>query len=834
MSKDIEGKKIKELSLKEMSEESLPERSMEDTDADIKLESDAISAEPGKNEQTEVLEGKKVKDVSLTDILQQNPPEVNLHEDTEDNLFAYSFEDVVVEEKVRESSGEHHASILDLKRKNTNAPAIADDNRDLSDSLSGKSLDDILKTPLDRANEWLSETRTISAQEREPEKKRFNLKLIIISVSIIIFVSVVGFYFAKFYILNKAVGESTKMQNVSFKSLKIPANLKDVNRLNHFLHLADSLFDSGEYNKAEIIYGKLLKTGWERPLLLIKLAKCRDIADDYSKAADYYGRAFKAGFKGEMDLVIRYGELLRDAGKYSRIISFIEPYLEEFPKNNNLHSLIAVAYFKEKKLDKAIASFKYTNPNSMTRGQLEIYAPMLEANGEKEKASRIYLDLARSYNDDKAYLKAVELSNDSQTRIAILAKMAGKFSGTQQGATYSVRMAEDMLKNGDKINACRTLASLDTSLFSIATAARFLLLLADCADSKLVYRSCQKILENRFRNNVEVQLQLYHALTTAGKLKVCRQLFESQYKKYQGSALANYMFGKTMSDPERKIYYYRSALKLQSGLYYAALDLGIQLCNKGDWKSALNYLELAIYRIPSNPRARYYSAIAETKVSGKSDALENYEKFLKANNVARDDSLKKLIDVAQYLPEPETALNYLGTAAELPDLKEYARYKLLQTKMIYGIIKKSDFPVRMNAREKNLYYIYLIAENDVGEAVSVVTTRDEFPAFWKVYLCWRGNIRSWKPNSKLLLQKYPEDQFIQAVCKLWLEKSTPAQAAKIISCLPYLKKPLLNIMIAEYFRKKNRKYKAENYYKAALNFPEPNMYSKLARTLEKR
>ena len=103
-----------------------------------------------------------------------------------------------------------------------------------------------------------------------------------------------------------------------------------------------------------------------------------------------------------------------------------------------------------------------------------------------------------------------------------------------------------------------------------------------------------------------------------------------------------------------------------------------------------------------------------------------------------------MVLLSLYMKDDKNALIYLKKAEKLDSLKEFTKRESIRMKLIYSSIKKSDFTDVNDPIIKKYYMIYLLGNGEYREIMSIPTKKEDFPDFWKVLVCWKQEIPSWR------------------------------------------------------------------------------------------
>lgn len=743
----------------------------------------------------------------------------------------------VPEVEAAETATKFHrpASILDLlKNKDDSLPIVTyEEDGELDKRLEGKTLDDVLKLSHKGKDSWHESEK---AKERELEKaaaaKKRQHILFIVTPLIIIFSGILCFYIVLPSFGPPPETEAIKLpkrkkKELTPEQLNIDPNLKDSEKLENYFKWAEKLFEEKKYDKAEIVYTKLLPTGWRSESLLARLGECRDQQKDQQKAIEFYKKAINAGFGSNVEIPNRLGILLKEQGKYQEIYDILSPLQERFVSCVPFQLLLAETYWQLKMKDKSLTAYRAINKQFLNQEQLGNFAELLMEKGDKKEAFSVYLFLAQNFHDFDSFVKAAEVAPDQNLKTAVLTELIGKTLGRPEWNYYNLLLGECLLSQGKKKEAVTVLEKVKPEKLKGEHALRFLKLVAELDDSSALIESCEIILTQNYINNLPVQEEIRDALITAGKRELAEKVFSKQVVLFPHSPIANYMFATVINSNKLKQKYFNAALDINPKFYSAALALGKLYSDEGELENAISKFQYCISINPNLDTPRYLLAIVKIRQSEDPAILKEYQSFLQKNGTQEPQVLKQMVLLAQYLPTSTEAMKYIDAMAKYPELNEYAQLQLIRTKLMYGTLQESDFKGVTASGVKKYHTLFLLGQGKIREVMMMPLLKEEFPDYWKVFLCWRKNISSWRANSQLLIFKHPNDPLMVLSAKLWLWELSPAEAETMTGRLDYEDIPLFYLMIAERYRKDNNKIKSSIAYLTAMRYHQPNLYSKV-------
>ena len=538
-------------------------------DSDTSLEINADDIPELKKEQT-LKDNKSMED---TDDFDDEDIQMIASAKTEKDSLEYSYHETESEEEDKSNS------IMNLlNKKEVSEDDIDTTETELSDTLSGKSLDDILKTSQKSEDDWHESKNESIADKKEVQDKHKKLKIILAASIAIIITAAVVMNIVKGK-LNTPDQDQT-IKSVSFDKLVIPANLKDEKKLKSYFSMAENLYKGKKYAKAELILKKLLRTGWNTSLINGMLGECRNQQKDEKGAVDFYRKALQSGYTEKLDFALSLGKILTKEKNFSEVISSLEPFKEKYASNQGMQLLLAVAYYEKGMINEALECYKLMNPSLLPEKQLEEYAKLLEEKGEKQAAFKIYLTLGKIYNNTQAYIKAEKLAPDEKSSMSILAQIVGKTTNTPKGTYYKMRFGIKMFKSGKEKEGLQIIRGVNTDKLNKKDAIEYLSMLPHFEGDNFLIQEAFAVLTKYYSEDIDIHEKLKENLIKDGKSEFCHDFFKKEFLTFPKNPVANYMYAGFQSDPKMKVKLYKNAIELSPTLYEAALALGIFYINE--------------------------------------------------------------------------------------------------------------------------------------------------------------------------------------------------------------------------------------------------------------
>ena len=784
--------------------------------------------------------------LSLEKPVFQSKPQENDFSLTEDEFETDEFEAESISKSDYDTKKFNRpSSILDLLQNADDiAPIIPTEKEEKSKEehllntkeLDSKAIQKLLVIPEQNKEAWEEEEE---AKKPEKEKKKAIVKkkvIGIIGLIIFILLSAGGFfYYFKFIIplnVSNNVVSSTSNSDLQIKSvekLKLDPNLKDKNKLSKYFDYAVKLYSKKEYKKVDILCKKILPFKWHKREIFALLGKSNDKMGETKNAIKYYKEAINQDYHKDKELPFRLLKLLFEEKKYNEIISLRKYLKSHFSSDINIQYIIAKTYYQLKEYKKAEQVLSPFNIKLMDKEILLTYGELLTINQNKKTAYRVYFLAAQNFNDINAMKTALKYAPDNKAKIDILTDLISKTKGTEECDLYKLRLAENKLKEGRKSEIYKTLASVDINKLNEKGALKYITLLTESNNTFSVIHSCENLITTKFLENYDFQEKIKNALLNNGKNEYAEKIFKNLLNDNPDNPVANYIYATISTDSEEQYKLFKKAYNLNPSFYQATMSLGKLAYDNSDWGTAKEYFKTLAETYTFKTEPRYWLTLTNIKEKRSPETFYKYKKYISNQKISVKEKYTQLITLAQYYTNNKLALEILKEMDQIPELKKLTYVQRIKTKLLYNTLKEKDFKNNMYENDIKKYKIlFLLGDGKIEETMNLPTQKSEFPEFWKVFICWRKNIKSWIKNSKLLIKKHPNDKLIQISVKLWRRQITPEKAKKMLHILKDEDRPLACLIIAETFRRLRNKLKASVTYHMAIKYPQPNLYKKTA------
>ena len=732
------------------------------------------------------------------------------------------------------SEEEHQGSIMDLLgAKKAPEVSMADTDEDLSEQITDKTLDEILKTPVKEDEEWhISTHESIDVIKKRQAKQRRLIKILIVCI-VLIFSAAIVLHIVK--MTTATPPPEVKAVKISYEKLVIAPTLKDSGKLSRFLALAESLYRKKQYRDALIVLKKILKTGWNPGLVNGMLGACKAGLNDKKSARMYYEKSVKSGYMDKPDFALSLAGILEKDKAYEDIVKVLEPFGKKFPSNQAILQYLAVAYYKTGESDKLLQCYSNINPSLLPEDQLSNYGAMLLKQGDRKKAFKVYLSLGKVYNNMAAYEKAEELAPDQETKVSILARLASKTKDKSKKAHYSMLLAVYMIESGKINEGVQIIKGLNTDMLDKKSVPVYLSLIPYFDGTPVLMQEAVDLLRKYYPKDMEMHSKVLKRMRDAGKNKMSEEFFRRELRESPDNEIVAFMYAESLSDLVKKKEFYLKAIKLSPRFYEALFALGKLYMSEQKWRDANKFLSQCLSLKPYSKELKYRIAVTRIHLTGSGKSLKEYEGYLRSRKLAEPEILKQMVLLAQHMKKEHYVSVYLKQAARLPELKHFCQIQTARSKLIYHTAEEKDFKGFSDDPVLRKYYvIYLLGKGRLHDIMLLPVKREDFPDFWKVFICWRQEIPSWKQNSYRLLAKHKDEILIPAVVNLWLKNISPEKAALLLQQIDYEDKPLLCLMIALQYRKSKKNLKSTFFFRKALTYARPNIYVDVVKFLRKK
>ncbi|MBN1864500.1 MAG: hypothetical protein JW808_06330 [Victivallales bacterium] len=739
----------------------------------------------------------------------------------------------------KEPAARHNpASILDLiKAKAPESPEIVSKNQDLDTQIEGKSLEEVLKIPQRKEEEWhKSKKAEEDLLQRAAAAKRRQKKLFIATPLIIMAGGVLCFYI----ILptfnpppeTEPIRLPRRQRPFDPEKLTIDPDLKDEVELQKFLDIADNFIAEEKFNLAEKVLRKILPTSWEKNEILKKIALCSEKLGDNDAAIEAYSQILSKDYSGDAELPLKVASMLKEKQKYKEILDIIGPLSQQFATNTQIQIILLDTYSQLGMEDMMFNAMRKINKQFLSEQQIRLMGTKLLEENDTAEAFNVFLFLGQNFNDINSLYEASKIAPTRELEITILNQLVGKTIGSPKRNHFSMLLAKALLAEGRKADSMRALSAIRAEDLNYQDSLDFLRLLCEYDDSSRLADACERIVEKNFLENIKVQEEVRNNLLSKNQNQVVDKIFKDLLAKYPERPVQNYMVASVAHSHEIKSRYLNKALSIDPDFFEANLEMGKLMLDAGDLENAAASFDRCIRSRPSDLNTRYWATAVALRASKDYKPLMEYQNFLAKNRIPEPEQLKLMLPLAQTLEDDSESTRILSEMAQFEELKDFSVTQTIRTKLIYGKLMDTDFH-NVSAQDVKLYRIlFLIGEGRLNDVMMLPTLKEEFPEFWKVFIAWRRDMSGWEKNSETLIKKNNNFPPYRISAELWLSIMAPAEAERQAVLIGYENRPLLYLMIAEKYRKDGNRIKASISYQTALKSPPPNIYKKVIEHLK--
>jgi len=784
--------------------------------------------------------------LSFIDIMEETTLDIGLISDYSDIDLSETDNDIEVTESLNDivkeysRSPENIPSNSDFKSEGTATNKLTPSILDLINVESNKSEDlesddRSVATMVDFSHTESMKLDEASVDAKKEERRRENQKQYTYIICFIVaFIVILATAALSVYIALPAFEPPPEVaafkfhkrkKTLSAKKLKINPSLKDDKKLNKYLTFGEKLYKKKKYKEAKIVFEKLLPTGWKSSKILANIGKCCNKLEDKEGAIEYYKKALLSkDFTDDASLALTFVAFLEPEKRYKEIVEILGPIQEQLSNAIKVQMILAKSYWILKMPDETLSTYRKVNKQYLDKDQLMVYIDLLKKDSDQKEAFNVYLYLAQNFNYLEGFYQASKIAPTLDLKVAVLSELSGKTIGTPKWNYYNMLLGKALYLQGSKREALKVLERVKPEKLSSKDMLCYLELISSFSENSKMQRACGNILSKEYLDDMSLQIEIRDILLKNDKKALAAYIFKKQVKQFSQSDIANYMYATVVSSIKLKQEYYFRAIKINTSFYDAYLDLGESYCLERRWDDGIKMLQKASSLRPKDNIPQNRIAIAKIR-STKSDlALIEYSKFLDARNFNEEFKLRELLLVSQYLPTDSMALKYLDLMKKFPSMKKFMDIELIKTKLLYDTLSESDFTGRSGREIKQYYIIFLLGKGEVNKVMMLPTLKSEFPDFWKVFICWRKQIISWRKNSKLLILKNPDNKTYELASLLWQNEISIRDVEKQIQNIEYGKRPLVYFMIAERYKKNGNRIKASIFYHTAMGFEPLNIY----------
>jgi len=580
---------------------------------------------------------------------------------------------------------------------------------------------------------------------------------------------------------------------------------------------ADAAVAAGEHAQAIGLYRELATRGFFKPAFLQpRLARALAGQGEREAALAAYREAVAAG-PMEAGVFAEAAAEFNTAGLFAESAEALKAGIKAFPEDASLHGMLAETSYARGDAATALASFKSLKRGDMSERQLDIYGHLLVASGQRDEGRKVFFYSAKRFNSFAAYMAAAEVADRPQDRIEIMAHASGALADAREKNVALGVLAGHLHAAGKTEEAKGQLAMADPSRLLAAHVPGFLATCFRVGMDEAQVAGVMAGIRKGFPESLPVHMAVQDVLVEHRQPSLMLRLYGEWWANSPGSAAANYLYGRALKSGPEALERYAKAVQLDADMVEAWQALADLHYMAKRWPQAEQAYEAWVRLQPENGEARHRLALVHLYAGHGEEAIEDYARYLQATAMPERERVLRLLDLAQRLPRPSLAERYLGQLGALPGTAEEARVQELRTKLFFGQLTDRDFDDVVPRRAREVQQLHLLSRGKLREVLMMPTPPEEFPEFWKVFLCRLSDIE-WQDNAERLIDRHrgSADPTIGILGNLWLGRIPLEDARAMSDRVPPDQEPLFYFILAEEYRRLGNAVGAKICYTRAL------------------
>lgn len=581
---------------------------------------------------------------------------------------------------------------------------------------------------------------------------------------------------------------------------------------------ADQAAADGNHAEAVAIYQDLATRQFFKPgFLQPRLGRCLAQLGEAEAAMTAYREAL-AATPTEAAVFVAAATLFNRQKLYTEAMATLKAGLGAFPDDMSLHAMLAETSFVQGDTTQALASFKALKRGDMTERQLDIYGRLLNATGQRGEARKVFFFSAKRYNGFAAYLAAAEVSDKPRERIEIMAHASGALVDAREVNSALALLAKYLLEDGKAEEAKKQLTLVNPALVG---SGQILGLVETCLALQLPEDQfkgiVEKIIRQGFAEDVKIQVEVQDLLVRAKLESLMLSLYGEWWALSPGNAMANYFYGRALKTGPSAIERFAKAVELMPTLVEAWQDLAAAYYAAKKWQQAKETYVVCVRLRPNDPVNHHRLALVHLYGGQGATAIEEYAAYLRGTGTPEAEQIRLLLDLAMRLPTSDLAEKYLVRLRQLPGTDVECRTIELRIKLYFNRLTDADFADVVPKAARETHQLYLLGKGKIRDVLMMPTPPEEFPEFWKVFLCRLSNIE-WQDNAERLVERHRNslDPTIPILGNVWLGRIAPDEARAMNERIPPGQEPLFYFILAEEYRRLNNPVAAKICYTRAL------------------
>jgi len=589
---------------------------------------------------------------------------------------------------------------------------------------------------------------------------------------------------------------------------------------------ADHFAAANDWEQALPLYQALAERNFFKPVFIKPLlGRCLAKLGRNEEALAAYREALAAG-GAEPPVIAAAAELMLGMNLPDDAVAALQAGIQANPEQPLLLAMLAEASHRQGNPRQALETFQKLKRDDLNERQLDILGRLLIADGRREEARKVFFYSAKRYNLFSAYLAAAELAPKPADRIEIMANASGKLTDKREVNAALVMLARYLNEAGRKGDALSQLAQVDVAALQPKDIAALADLAVTLEAPLELFEKVALRLQESFANEAEPHMVFQDRLCQARREPQLLDWYGKWWAKRPNNAVVNFLYGRVLRSGSEAIARLRQATVIKPEFLLAWQALA-EACYTGkQWRDAETAYAACCQLDPGQRDNRLRLALVQLygNLADPGQVVDDFASYLQEQQVAEPEPTRLLLDLAQRLPDPARADRYLERLRLLPGMATEYRAQRLRTDLIFGRLTDADFndPVPRAARE--IQQLYLLGKGRTKEVLMMPTPAEDFPEFWKVFLCRLGNL-DWQDNAVRLLERYQgsPNSTVALLVSMWLGQRSATDVRALAHLIPPDQEALFYFILAEEFRRINNPVAAKVCYTSALNTCRPNL-----------
>lgn len=606
-----------------------------------------------------------------------------------------------------------------------------------------------------------------------------------------------------------------------------PVATEDSDEVKAKYESAKLLYNEKKFKEALDIYKGIQSKTVKKADVLFLIGQCLSGMDKKEDALKSLDESIQAGSTDIQAYALKL-ELLNALGKPDEAGTFIEELKKKFPDITVARPYVAENLSLRNMNNEALEEFKKCQRIDLSARHLRIFAKISEKISARE-ASTLYIYSGKKFQDISSFKEAIRLNPKLSDKIEIMKDAVLALKAGPKKSQCNLLLAELLLKDGKKKEVETIMTETDPSSFPADLCVAYIKILTSLSMNEKIKTDLPAMLEKNY-SNLDFSRDVQDVLKGSASDEFKTEIFRTVYDKNK-DAVSEYLYGRALGNSPVAKDYFQAAIKKNPLFDSAWFEMGKCFMHERNWKSAVESFSKTAEIDKFNMEARFLLDLSRLYKGDGEPAVKDYENYLGERNGMDEKGMMKLLSLAQRLDDPKLSGEYLKMIQANPALKKQHMFAEIKNKFMYGSLSDADFIDGFPGQSRQIYILYLLSNSRESEVLNLITPPEDFPDFWKVFLCWKKDVPGWKENAELLVEKHKKSgqKALELIASMWLDKLSPDTLREFASKIPYEDEPIFYWMLAEKYLKDNNKTKAKVCFSAALN----DRKSILARVIKK-